>query len=233
MRLRSPLVWIAAGLLIVAVDIRTALLDVIPDPVGWALIAVGAWRLSMVRAAQLALATAALSLADLHLPYHQVQFDPVTNTYIEPEPGRGGYREHLRFDPVTGWRLAAMTLAMAAAGAALWSLLTGLQRRARTRGEVATARRLSAFPVLVVGVWVTPYLVAVGAAVIRDSGSFDPIWNTMAAEIVAVAGLVTLVALALLLCLESPRAWAAPVDAARVSPWAELRGRRRRRRSVS
>jgi len=52
-----PLTFVAVGLAVVAVDIRTERLDLLPDALGWGLIALGAWRMSLTRPAIAAAAT--------------------------------------------------------------------------------------------------------------------------------------------------------------------------------
>jgi hypothetical protein len=57
---------------------------------------------------------------------------------------------------VSGWRLAAMTLAMSAAAVTLWSLLWGLERRARAHAQTGAAGRLRVGRWLVAAAWVLP-----------------------------------------------------------------------------
>jgi hypothetical protein len=120
----------------VILDFRTESLDLLPDPVGWVLVAVGSRGLSLVSASWLAGLTAALSVSDAALPYRYVRIDPLTGDRVAPgERANVDLPLHLEFDPVSGWPLASMTLAMSAAGVTLWSLLRGLERRAHAHAR--------------------------------------------------------------------------------------------------
>jgi hypothetical protein len=130
---------------------------------------------------------------------------------------------------VSGWRLAAMTLAMSAAAVTLWSLLRGLERRARAHAQTGAAGRLRVGRWLVAAAWVLPYLVAVTRAVVVDSGRFDPIWNG-SAEYVALAGVAVLAYVVVELARDSGAAWVQPEAPWYPSPWDELRLQRPARR---
>ena len=142
--------------------------------------------------------------------------------YLRCGRADAGLSLHLQFDPVSGWRLAAMALAMAAAGVTLWSLLRSLERRARARAQAGTARRLRVARWLVNSVWVLPYLVAVARAVVVDSGTFDPIWNG-GTEYVALAGVAVVAYVVVVLGREAGADWVRPETAWRPTPWDELR----------
>jgi len=112
-----PLTFVAVGLVLVAVDIRTEHLDVLPDTLGWALVAFGAWRLSLTVPAIAAAATALVTLPEASLPHQFVMLDPETGERITPRPGVDlGYPKQLVFDDLTGWRLAAMAASLVAGG---------------------------------------------------------------------------------------------------------------------
>jgi len=175
-----PLLWIAAGLAVVAFDVRTARLDLRPDPIGWGLVVFGASRLSMRPVVVAAALTAALSIVDVQLPYHYQHVDPATGTVLT---GTGGV-ERLVFDRLSGWSLALGLLSAAAGGVTLWLLLRTLERRARDSDPPA-ASRLRLLRWLVAGVWVAPYV-----AVLAATG--DPVWNGARLELVALAGLATM-----------------------------------------
>jgi hypothetical protein len=220
-----PLTMIAGGLVLVMLDFRTESLDLLADPVGWALVAVGCARLAQRHAASLAGVAAALSLADVALPYRYARIDPLTGDEVRAgEPAGAGVTLHLRFDHVAGWRLAAMALATAAGALALWTLLRGLERRAVVHDALGTAGSLRTARWLAVGVWAAPPLAAAAAAV-AGSGRLDPVWNGPA-ELVGLAGLAALAAVAFLLVRDGNAAWALADDAWRPSPWDQLRLRR-------
>ena len=221
-----PLSMMAGGLALVALDFRTESLDLLPDPLGWALVAVGSWQLALVGTSWLAGLSAALSVADAALPYRYVRIDPITGEHVAPSlRPNADLPLHLEFDPVSGWRLAALTLAMTAAGVTVWSLLRGLERRATAHAEHDAATRLRVGRWLVVVAWVVPYLVGVSRAVLVDSGRFDAIWNRNA-EYVALVGLVALAYLIILLAGNAGAAWVLPDRSWAPSPWDELRLRR-------
>jgi hypothetical protein len=221
----APLRWIAVGLALVLLDFRTESLDLLADPVGWAAVGFGAWRLADVGTTRLAGVAAVLSLGDAALPYSYVPIDPLTGEPVtRTDPASIGLPEHLRFEPVSGWRLAAMTLAVVVGGATVWSLLRGLERRARGQGELRTAGRLRLARWLVVATWVVPYLVGVGLAV-TDSGRFDPIWNGDA-EYVALVGLLVVAYVIGVLVAESSARWAQPHPPWTPTPWDAIRLRR-------
>jgi hypothetical protein len=221
-----PLSLITGGLALVVLDFRTESLDLLPDPVGWVLVAVGSRGVSLVGASWLAGLTAALSVSDAALPYRYVRIDPLTEDRVAPgERANVDLPLHLEFDPVSGWRLAAMTLAMSAAGVTLWSLLRGLERRAHAHAQTRTAGRLRVGRWLVAVAWVLPYLAAVSRAVVVDTEGFDPIWNGSAAY-VALAGVAVLVYVVVVLVRETGAAWVQPEGPWYPSPWDELRLRR-------
>jgi hypothetical protein len=203
-----PLTFVAVGLILIAVDVRTELIDVLPDALGWALVAFGAWRLSLTVPAIAAAATTLLTLPEASLPHRFVMLDPETGEPITPRPGIVlGYPKQLVFDDLTGWRLAALVAALVAGGATMWLLLGALATRATAWDRAGTARQLHWLRWLTLGVWTGPSLVVV--AVSAEDGSFDPVWNG-SLELLALAGTVVFGAVAAVLLRESNRAWAVP-----------------------
>jgi hypothetical protein len=211
-----PLLVIAIGLVLVAVEFRIRSLDLLPDPLGWLLIAVGAWRLALVGPAAVASIAAVLSLSDLLLPYRWIYVDPKTGEIVSSSVGAElDYPQLLRWNAVSDARAVAMAAAVLAGGVSLWWLLGDLQHRAEqaTGAAAVAAKRLRTLQLLVPVAWVAPYLVAVTVSVIGTE-PFDPIWNgTM--EYVALAGLLSLLALATTLTLARNAAWALPPTPAR------------------
>jgi hypothetical protein len=221
-----PLLLIAVGLVLVVIDFRTESLDLVPDLLGWALVGYAALRLGIVPAAWLAAAAGVLSVFDAFLPYRYVSIDRDTGERLPPEQqGLGVLPQRIEFDPVSEWRLAGMTLAVAVGGLAVWVLLRGLEHRAAADGERRAARQLRVGRWLVLGLWVVPYLVAVGRALAVHRGSFDPIWNGDA-EYVALAALVVFGYLVIELARDASAGWAIPHWLWRPSPWDEARPRR-------
>lgn len=130
-----PLPMMVGGLALVVLDFRTEALDLRPDIVGWALIAVATWRLALRAAACLAVAAGTASLADAWLPYLYVRVDPTTGERVPDGLGADlDYPLRHVYDDISGWRLAAVALAALLAGLALWTLLAGLGHLARSGG---------------------------------------------------------------------------------------------------
>lgn len=211
-----PLTFVAVGLALVAIDIRTEYLDLLPDPVGWGLVALGAWRLSLTTPAIAAAVTALLAVPEVSLPYRFVMVNPETGERIKPQPGVDlAYPEHLVFDDLRGWRLAALAAATIAGGVALWLLLGALAVRAAAWERAVTARQIRWLRWLILGVWIGPHLGVVAVSASAEDGSFDPVWNG-GLEFLALAGVVVVGVLVAVLLRETNRAWAVP-------QWAERR----------
>jgi hypothetical protein len=203
-----PLTFVAVGLVLVAVDVRTEHLDILPDALGWALVAYGAWRLSLTVPAIAAAATALLTLPEVSLPYEFIMLDPDTGERITPRPGVDlAYPEHLVFDDLTGWRLAALAAGLVAGGLAMWLLLGALATRAAAWERTGTARQIRWLRWLALGVWTAPVLVVVAVSAASENGSFDPVWNG-SIELLALAGTVVIGTVAAVLLRETNRAWA-------------------------
>ena len=95
-----PLSLITGGLALVVLDFRTESLDLLPDPVGWVLVAVGSRGLSLVSVSWLAGITATLSVSDAALPYRYVGIDPLTGDRVAPnERANVDLSLHPEFDP--------------------------------------------------------------------------------------------------------------------------------------
>ncbi len=216
-----PLPMMVGGLALVVLDFRTEALDLLPDIVGWALIAVAAWRLALRAAACLAVAAGTASLADAWLPYRYVRVDPTTGERVPDGLGADlDYPLRLVYDDISGWRLAAVALAALLAGLALWTLLAGLGHLARSGGRAGPAGQLRMVGWLVVALWTVPYLGAVANAVASESGAFDPVWNGGLVYVWLVA-LALFAYLVVLLLRESGQLWTSPVGSLDLTPWEE------------
>ena len=196
-----PLVLIAVGLTMVAVDLRTEYLDLLADPVGWLLVAEGARRRLLTSPMWLAVGAAVLSLADLHLPFHRVRIDPETGEVIDGSL-LSNAPPHLRFDDVTGLRLGLMVLTMVVAGVAMWFLLDALADRSAVVDPKA-ARQLRLLRWLVPAGWSLPYV----AVALASADGFDPIWNDER-EVIAIVGLALVGWVVVLLATRSGADWA-------------------------
>ncbi len=210
---------IAVGVALVGFDLRVVGLDVLPDVVGWPLVAAGAWLLGLRMPAVFAGVAALASAPDLVAPHHQEALDPLTGAVVaNPAPGTD-YDEILVFDRLADVRLVLAVVAMAAGGWAVWALVRVLRDRARSSGDDESARSLAVLSWLVPLVWVAPYLVIAIVQGFGDDG-FDPVWNG-GYEAPAIAGLVVVAGLVWLFASTSNRRWAATSDG-QGAPWAEL-----------
>ena len=206
------LTLIAIGLVTVVVDLRTEYFDMLPDALGWALVGMGAWRLSLRWPAGAAGAAALLSLPEVSLPFRYVEVRV-------PLPAGGfSVSEQLVFDELTGWRLAMVAAANVAGGLALWLLLGALAVRASAWERHRVSTQLQWLRWLTLGVWVVPYLAVLTVSSQRDDRSFDPVWNG-GLEYLALAGVVVVGGLVVLLLSEANRVWAVPDRSVRPSAW--------------
>jgi hypothetical protein len=226
MRMRGPLGFMAGGLAIVAIDFRAESLDFLPDPLGWLLVALAAYALGLRWAASASAAAAVLSGSTALLAFRYRLIDPFTLKPVDicpPEVAEARLlcSERVVFDPVTGWRLAALAGAAVLGVGAVVLVLTGLRRRARRDDDPTAATRLSLLRAVVLVAWGIPELVAIAWALTRDPVAYDPIWNDEA-EYVALVGLVAIGWLAVELCFWIRRRWALPSASAEPSPWSEL-----------
>lgn len=223
-----PLALAAAGVVLVVVDFRTEALDLLPDPLGWALVAVAASWLALPAATRLAAVTALLSLADLTLPYHYVRINPLSG---EPVSGPSqGHAVSLRLDylPLTGGRLALLAAAVVGGGATLWTLLGRLRRRAHYEDDGAAVARLRRAQLLAVGAWVGPYLATVAVAAARGQG-YDAVWNH-GLEYLGLVGLAAGGYVVVVLAGATRASWAQRPGSWYPSPWDQMRLRAIERR---
>lgn len=224
-----PLALAAAGVALIALDFRAESLDLLADPVGWALVAVAASRLALPLACRLAWLTAVLSLADVALPFRYVRINAITGRPMTgPAAGRP-VSLRLEFPPVAGWRLAALTASVAAGGAALWVLLGRLGRRADYDHDERATTRLRLARGGVLGAWVGPYLATVAVAAARHHGSYDAVWNH-GLEYLGLVGLAAAGYVVFVLAGSAGASWAQRAGPWFPSPWDEMRLRRAARR---
>ncbi|HEU5082467.1 MAG TPA: hypothetical protein VFU14_03945 [Acidimicrobiales bacterium] len=197
----------AAGVALLALDFRTTSLDLLPDVLGWLLLAYAAHRLRGGRWAAVPLAGAALSTATLVLPYHWIQIDPFTGEHVVVRPGLDlGYAELLEYDRLTGGRLAMAAGATVLGAVVAWLLVGPVARRAHDRGAPGSARRLRLGAVAFVVAWVVPRLIAMSTAAISGDG-YDVVWDDPVSR-VALVGVVGALAFAGVLASEGREPWA-------------------------
>ncbi|MCU1485917.1 MAG: hypothetical protein JWN67_2663 [Actinomycetia bacterium] len=192
----------AAGLVLVVIDLRFDRFDLLADPIGWLLVAEGCRRLVLRTPMWAALVAGALSASEVWLPHHHLLVDAGTGQPYQPGRGTGRASEQLVFGHVTGLQLVTMAAAVVVGGVAIWLLLSALARAAVDEG--ADARRLRAVRWTVLA-WVVPFVVV---AVAQHDG-FDPVWNERMG-LIALAGIVAVLAVALQLLAFVGRRWALP-----------------------
>jgi hypothetical protein len=209
---------VVLGLGLVLFDFRTEALDLLPDLVGWGLVALAAGRLGLHGPARLAAVAGVVSVAELWLPYHYIWIHSVTGEVLPGQVVGDFGRVHLRYHDVSGLQLAGMALGMVMAGWAVWALLSALAGRAAAHGRHRPARELRAARWLVVGLWTLPFLGAVAQAVAEESGEFDPVWNgRLAYTWLAAVGVFVYVAVVLL--RERDHLWALPDGSVQATRW--------------
>lgn len=209
---RHPLTFLSSGVVLVALDFRTDLPDLLPDPVGWALIAVGAWALALRPAALLAVIAALLSLSDAALPYRYVSIDPVTGEVVNDTVGEAyDLPVQQRWPDVSDERALAIGAAVAVGGLALWLVVRELADQSARAGNGSVARRLRVFALAVPLVWAAPTLALVGVGVGGDDG-YDPVWDGNL-EYAGLIGMLVLVGLAVSFVLDRDEPWARSPDA--------------------
>ena len=220
-----PTPVIAVGLVLVALDMRTEAIDLLPDVVGWALVALGAGALALRGGARWAIAAAVSSLGELSLPSRFVLVNAETGEPVTPEAPAEQTSEMLMFDAVSGGRLALMALAVTAGALALWSLLRMLGRRAAAVGDRPAADALGLLSWLAPAAWALPVLVAMAADLLGDAGAYDPVWNGLR-ELAALPGIAALGAAAVVLARSAGADWAVPDVDDGPGPWDRMRRRR-------
>ena len=211
-----PMSLVSAGVALVGLDLRIVHVDVLPDVLGWGLVALGAWRLEH-RAAAVAAAVAALAaLPDAALSYHWEDLDPITGEVVV---GGGGtaYDQRIAYDLITDVRAPLAALALAAGGLALVVLLGRLEQRAIVLGDRPAATQLVATRVGIALLWVFPHVVVMLLQWQAGDG-LDPVWSG-GLELVALVGLAVAGAVVVLVARHRNRGWTA-TDAERSIPWA-------------
>jgi hypothetical protein len=215
LRLQHPALAVGGGLLVIAADLRTEALDLVPDPLGWALVAAGAWALRVRLAGCLAAVAAVSSVSDAYLPYRLVMIDPLTGRPTAVCPSVCS--ERVQYDAVTGLRLALVAVAATLGAAALVVLAARMAARARgptrARWRVLTA---------LLGLGLAVPAAAAAVALVRRDG-YDPIWNG-AAEYPAMGVIAAQLWLAVELYLCDGRSWPGPTGLELPSPWAQRGG---------
>jgi hypothetical protein len=212
-----PLALAAAGVLLVALDFRVRAADLVPDPVGWVLVALAAASSGLVVPARWAVAAAVLSLSDFLLPYRLVAIDPGTGIELRAAADGSSVSRVLLWDRVSDVRALVMAAAVAAGSMALVTLVVTVCRRASRARAVQDARWLGLAGGAAVAVWGVPYLV-VALAAVGSPRRFDPVWNG-GLEYLAFAGVGALVVFAGVLVRLRDESWAVPGEGLYASRW--------------
>jgi hypothetical protein len=226
---KRPLSLVAAGILLVAVDFRIVHIDLLPDVVGWVLVAVAALTWGQRAPFVLAVVAALASLPDLALTYHYDDIDPVSGRIVEDAAPGTAYDQRLAFDAITDVRGVLAVLALAAGGGALYLLIVMLERRATLVDDRESASQLWLARVLLAAAWVLPHVGVMAFQWLSGEG-LDPVWNDDL-ELLALVGLAVALALVVGAAINRNRGWTA-TDAERDVSWAvlaEARGVARRR----
>ena len=182
----------AIGIALVAVDFRSGPVDFLIDPLGWAMVAVGAWLLRIQWTTALAVGAGLLSVAGVHFSYRQVFIDPSTHEVTRYCESAITCTPQFRFDDLTDGRTVVLALG-AVIGAAALSILAHVLRTdvGSSEHQVTLRRQLWVLELLIPVTWAGPMLVLAAKAVTSDN-TYDPIWNGNPAYIGAIRGLVLL-----------------------------------------
>lgn len=216
---KRPLSLVAAGILLVAVDFRIVHIDLLPDVVGWGLVAAAAVIWGQRTPALLAGAAALASLPDLALTYHYDDIDPVSGRVVENAAPGTAYDQRLAFDAITDVRGVLAVLALAAGGGALYLLVVMLERRAELVDDQDAASQLWLARVLLAAAWILPYVGVMSFQWLSGKG-LDPVWNDDL-ELVALVGLAVALTLVVGAAINRNRGWTA-TDEERPVTWAVL-----------
>ena len=201
-----PLSLVSAGIGLIALDLRIVNVDVLPDALGWGLVAVGAWRLEDRLASVAAGVATVAALPDLALTYHWEDLDPLTGEVVV-DGGGTAYDQRIAFDLITDIRAPLAVLALVAGGLALVLMLGRLEREALALGDGTAAVHLLIGRVSIALAWVFPHLVVMLLQILTGEG-LDPVWGG-GLELVALLGLLVAGAVAVVLARYRNRGWTA------------------------
>lgn len=210
-----PLTIAAVGFGFVVLDYRTLALDLLADPVGWALLAYAFHRLAVPRLTLLAGLGFLTSLAEAWLPYRYRTIEYFTSSASgEPIPVE---IEVLVYDAVTGPRLALLAVSTVVLGVVAWWLVRVLAERAQPFETGRTIRTLRLLGLGVLAAWVVPHLVAMAVAAISGDG-YDVVWNDPGWRI-ELLGTIVFGALIVFLLTNAREPWALRPGRHRLGNW--------------
>lgn len=211
-----PLTATSAGLVFLAVDFRTLAVDLVPDPVGWALIGYALYRLAVPRLAALAGVALLCSFAEAWLPYHYRKVETFQAGPVVGEP-RVIELEVLEYDAVTGVRIWMLATSMVILAVVVVAIVHLLAERARPYAADRSIRRLTMLGGLAIVAWVVPHLAAMAAAVLGD-GELDVVWGDPAWR-VELVGAMAVLAFAAGLVADAREPWALRPGRLRLGSW--------------
>ncbi len=221
----APLLLVAVGLVVIAVDFRTRSVDWLPDPAGWLLVAAGGRACNVRPVVALAVLAALGSLAEVALPYRIVAIDPITAAPLG-HPARPAelFSTRQQWDALPPWRVGLLLAAATAGSVAAVMMVEATARRAQACGATRAAWSLRACVAALALLWFAPLAASLGWALAHHA-AYDPVWNGTLAWI-GDLGVLSMVATALALAAMHREPWAHPAEAARPSPWAMRRSGR-------
>jgi hypothetical protein len=165
------------GVVLVGVEFRLNAIDVLADPLGWLLVALGAWMLAAKGASGLALLAAPLGAAGAYLTFQTVLVDSATDKAVTVCPHNGFCYEQIRFDDVGSLRaLALLGMALAGGGALVWILRILRIEVGPPTADINLRRQMWVLEILVPVVWALPVVLLAGIAVVTGDG-YDPVWS--------------------------------------------------------
>ena len=168
---------IAIGVLFVGIDFRLNAPDALADPLGWLLIAVGAWFLKARGAALLALIAVPLSTSNAWLGYHLALIDSTTGEEIQSCGSDAFCYREVRYDDLGTLRALAVIGALLAGGAALvWIVRILRTEVGDPTKQLRLRQQLAILELAVAVVWVLPVAILATRSVLAGDG-YDPIWE--------------------------------------------------------
>lgn len=195
---------IAIGVILIGIDFRLNAPDVFADPVGWLLVAVGAWLLHARGASLLALIAAPMSVATMWLDYHLALIDSRTGEEIQSCGGDAFCYREVRYDDLGTLRSVAVLVAALAGGAALvWVVRILRTEVGDPTKQLRLRQQLALLEPAIAVVWALPVAIFATRAVLSGDG-YDPIWDENL-ELLGYARFVVLLWLAVVIFVFADR----------------------------
>lgn len=168
---------IAIGVLLVGIDFRLNAPDLLADPLGWLLVAIGAWFLKARGAALLALVAAPLSASTTWLSYHMALIDSTTGEEVQSCGTDAFCYREVRYDDLGTLRSVAVLAALLAGGAALvWIVRILRTEVGDPTKQLPLRQQLAILELAVAAVWVVPVAIFATRAALSGDG-YDPVWD--------------------------------------------------------